>query len=148
MTSTKLPAGEYDDGQQGKGAELASFLTDGAMTKDFTPTTWPISSAYGDADRIDVLAVRYIELDGAEIIKGKIRLNADNARRLAVALSSQRTSSMGEVFCPVARSPQHLISTNHTGRADVQRFPHALPDRRVVGVRQGGPCERGGDQNR
>ena len=86
MTSTKLPAGEYDDGQQRKGAELASFLTDGAMTKDFTPTTWPISGACGDAEGIDVLAVRYIELDGAEMIDAKIRLDADNARRLAVAL--------------------------------------------------------------
>jgi hypothetical protein len=60
--------------------------TDGAMTKDFTPSAWPISGEYGDASGIDVLACRYIELDGFEFINGKIRLNADNARRLGVTL--------------------------------------------------------------
>jgi hypothetical protein len=79
----------YDDGREvGKLDAIGSFVTAGAMTtKDFTPSAWPISGEYGDADGIDVLAVRYIEVSGFEILEpGKIRLNAANARRFAVTL--------------------------------------------------------------
>lgn len=48
----------------------------------------PSTGEYGDAGPLEVTVRRYVEVDPGEVIDGKLRLTADNARHLAAALTA------------------------------------------------------------